>query len=446
MAQAHRIMHMQKEGSGAPDRGNSLRRDLGLPAVTLSGIGIILGAGIYALLGEAAGMAGNAVWLTFAIAAVIAAFSALSYAELSSMFPRAGAEFEYVSNAFGKRLAFVVGWLIILSGILGAATVSLGFAGYFSDLAGLPVIPSAILIVLVLAAILLAGIRETARVAIAMTLIEAGGIVMIILIGLPYLGQVDYLEMPRGIPGLLQASALVFFAYMGFEEIVKLSEETRNPERTIPLALMIALAVSILLYILVSLAAVSVVGSEQLAASRAPFADVAAVALGPAAFTLISVIALFATANTALLMMMASSRIIYGMASSYSLPPFLARVHPRTRAPWTAVVAVLLATLAFLFAGRIDFVANVTNFTLFVTFIVINASVVALRYRAPDVVRPFRIPGAVGTLPVIPVIGMASSLFLLAQLGTPVLLVGGVLVVLGAGLALAGEWQPHGAA
>ncbi len=437
---------MQREGSGVLDRESSLRRDLGLPAVTLSGIGIILGAGIYALLGEAAGMAGNAVWLTFAIAAAIAVFSALSYAELSSMFPRAGAEYEYVSNAFGKWLASVIGWLIILSGILGAATVSLGFAGYFSDLVGLPVIPSAILIVLVLAGILLAGIKETARAAIVMTLIEAGGIVMVILIGLPYIGQVDYLEMPQGIPGLLQASALVFFAYMGFEEIVKLSEETKNPERTIPLALMIALAVSILLYILVSLAAVSVVGWEHLAASRAPFADVAAVALGPAAFTLISVIALFATANTALLMMMASSRIVYGMASSYSLPPFLARVDSRARVPWTAVIVVALATMAFLFAGRIDFIANVTNFTLFVTFVVINASVIALRYRAPGAARPFRIPGAVGTLPVIPVIGMGSSLFLLAQLGTPVLLVGTVLVVFGAALALVGEWRPRGEA
>ncbi|MDD3934268.1 MAG: APC family permease [Methanoculleus sp.] len=369
----------------------------------------------------------------------MAAFSALSYAELSSMYPRAGAEFEYVSNAFGRRLAFVVGWLIIFSGILGAATVSLGFAGYFSDLVGLPVLPSAILIILLLAGILLYGIRETTRVAIALTLIEAGGIIMVILIGLPYLGRVDYLEMPQGVPGLLQASALVFFAYMGFEEMVKLSEETKNPERTIPLALMIALGVSILLYVLVSLAAVSVVGWEQLAASRAPFADVAAVALGPMAFTLISVIALFATANTALLMMMASSRIIYGMASSFSLPPVLARVHPRRRTPWLAIVAVALASMAFLFAGEIDFVANVTNFTLFVTFIVINASVVALRYRAPDVVRPFRIPGTIGSLPVIPVVGIISSLFLLTQLDSLVLLAGGVLVVLGAGVALVGE-------
>ncbi|MDV2482658.1 amino acid permease [Methanoculleus sp. Wushi-C6] len=430
---------MPEEGSDAPGRGGRLRRELGLPAVTLSGVGIILGAGIYALLGQAAGMAGNAVWLTFAVAAVIAAFSALSYAELSSMYPRAGAEFEYVFHAFGERLAFVVGWLIVFSGILGAATVSLGFAGYFSDFTGFSLIPSAILLLAFLAGILLYGIKETARAAIAMTLIEVGGIVMVILIGLPYLGRVDYFEMPFGVSGLLQASALVFFAYMGFEEMVKLSEETREPEKIIPLALIIALAVSIFLYVLVSLAAVSVVGWEQLAASRAPFAEVASVAFGPAAFTIISVIALFATANTALLMMMASSRILYGMASSTALPPALARVHPRTRTPWVAIVVVVLASMAFLFAGEIDFVANVTNFTLFVTFVVINASVILLRYRAPDLVRPFRIPGAVGTLPLVPVLGVVSSLFLLAQLDALVLLVGGVLVVVGTGIALAGH-------
>ncbi|KAF5078026.1 putative amino acid permease YhdG [anaerobic digester metagenome] len=441
----HIGLYMPNEDRGTPTPGTKLRRELGLPAVTLSGIGIILGAGIYALLGEAAGMAGNAVWLTFAVAAAIAAFSALGYAELSSMFPRASAEFEYVRNAFGRGLAFVVGWLIIFSGILGAATVSLGFAGYFSDLVGFPPLPSAILLLLVLAGILFYGIKETARAAIAMTLVEVGGIVMVILIGLPHLGRVDYFEMPLGVPGLLQASALVFFAYMGFEEMVKLSEETRDPERTIPIALMIALAVSVLLYILVSLAAVSVVGWEQLAASRAPFAEVASVALGPAAFTVISVIALFATANTALLMMMASSRITYGMASSFSLPSILARVHPRTRTPWTAIVAVLLASIAFLFAGEIDFVANVTNFTLFVTFIVINAAVILLRYRAPEVARPFRIPGSIGRFPVIPAVGIVSTLLLLAQLELLVLLIGGMVVVIGAAIALVGTRRPPSA-
>ncbi len=413
----------------------SLRRELGPVAVTLSGVGIILGAGIYALLGEATGLAGNAVWLTFAVSALVAGFTALSYAELSSMYPRASAEYEYVSSAIGRKVAFVVGWLIILSGIFGVATVSLGFAGYFSDLANAPLLPSAVGIILVLSAILLYGIRETAWVAIVLTLIEAGGIVMIILIGLPHLGSVDYLEMPLGLAGVFQASALVFFAYMGFEEMVKLSEEARDPVRTVPRALILALAVTTILYILVSLAAVSVVGWEQLAASRAPFADVAYIALGEVAFTVIGVIALFATANTALMMLLAASRITYGMAESFSLPPVLARVHPRTRTPWVAVLAIMLAAIIFVFAGEIAFVANVTNFMLFLTFVVINAAVILLRLRVPDEPRPFRVPGAVGRVPVIPVLGILTSLALLGQLEPVVLLIGFVLAALGIALS-----------
>ncbi|MDN7024191.1 amino acid permease [Methanoculleus sp. FWC-SCC1] len=413
----------------------SLRRELGPVAVTLSGVGIILGAGIYALLGEATGLAGNAVWLTFAISALIAGFTALSYAELSSMYPRASAEYEYVSNAIGRKVAFVVGWLIILSGIFGVATVSLGFGGYFSDLTGAPLLPSAVGIILVLAVILLYGIRETAWVAITMTLIEAAGIVMIILIGLPHLGSVDYLAMPLGLSGVLQASALVFFAYMGFEEMVKLSEEARDPVRTVPKALILALAITTVLYILASLAAVSVVGWEQLAASRAPFADVAYIALGDVAFTVIGVIALFATANTALMMLLAASRITYGMADAFSLPAVLARVSLRTRTPWVAILAIMLAAIVFVFAGEITFVANVTNFTLFLTFIVINAAVILLRLRAPDEPRPFCVPGSVGRVPVLPLLGVVTSLALLGQLDPTVLLVGCVLAVLGIALS-----------
>ncbi len=338
---------------------------------------------------------------------------------------------EYVSNAIGRRVAFVIGWLIILSGIFGVATVSLGFGGYFSDLVGVPLLASAVALVLVLSAILLYGIRETATVAIILTLIEAAGIVMIILIGLPYLGSVDYLEMPFGFSGIFQASALVFFAYMGFEEMVKLSEEVHDPERTIPLALILALGITIVLYILVSLAAVSVVGWEHLSASRAPFADVAYVALGSPAFTIISVIALFATANTALLMLVAASRITYGMAESYSLPRLLARVSPKTRTPWVAILAIMLLSIAFIFAGEISFVANVTNFMLFLTFIVINAAVILLRLRAPGLERPFRTPGTIGRVPVLPVLGIITSFALLTQLEPAVLLIGGALTILG---------------
>jgi APA family basic amino acid/polyamine antiporter len=415
---------------------SGLSRSLGLAEVTLSGIGIILGAGIYALIGTAAAGAGNAVWLSFAISAVVALFTAFSYAELSSMFPKAGAEYEYTVAAVGEFVAFVVGWLIIFSGIVGAAAVALGFAGYLGGLIAAPIILAAAVLIIILSAILIIGIRESALVAGIFTLIEGAGLVLVIIAGLPYLGRVDYLEMPLGITGVFTSAALVFFAYMGFEEMVKFSEETTEPERTVPKALMIALAVCTVLYILVCISAVSVVGWEGLATSEAPFAEVAVAAWGPGAAGVLSIIALFATANTVLLMLLASSRISYGMARSGTLPRMLSRVHVTRRTPWVAIIAVGLGTFLFLFSGDIGFVANVSNFTLFVTFIVVNAAVIILRFHDPGRTRPFRVPGRIGLLPVLPLFGIVSCLFLFIQLTPEVVGVGAVLTIIGGIAAL----------
>jgi APA family basic amino acid/polyamine antiporter len=245
-----------------PSTQPKLARRLGFWEVTLSGIGIILGAGIYALIGQAAGSAGNAVWLSFVFSALVAFFTALSYMELSSMMPDVGAEYEYTARAVGRRMAMVIGWLIIFSGILGAATVSLGFAGYLGGLLPIAVFPAAVLLIAVLCGILLLGVKESAWVAVVFTLIEVGGLLLIIAAGIPCLGRVDYFEMPLGLSGVVTAAALVFFAYQGFEEMVKFSEETRRPERTVPLALITALVVSTVLYIFVCISAVSVVGWE----------------------------------------------------------------------------------------------------------------------------------------------------------------------------------------
>jgi APA family basic amino acid/polyamine antiporter len=408
-----------------------LKRELGLLEVTLSGIGIILGAGIYALIGKAAALAGNSVWLSFAIASLIAIFTGLSYAELSSMFPKASAEHEYVRNAFGKKLAFVIGWLIILSGVIGAATVALGFGGYFNAFFKVPVIPSAIVLIVALSFLLFYGIKETARFVIIATLIETAGLVIVIFIGLPYLGKVDYFEMPYGWTGVFQASALVFFAYTGFEGIVKLSEETKSPEKTIPKGLMLAIIVSIFLYITVAVSAVSVMGWERLSTSDAPFADLAFLAFGNNAFILLTAIALFATANTVLMMMLGSSRIIYGMADSMTLPAILASVHRSRRTPWTAILVTMAVSILFIFAGDIAFVANVDNFTLFVTFFIINAALIFLRYKEPGMNRPFRVPLNAGRLALLPFLGILSCVFMLAQLEGKVILTGGLLVVLG---------------
>jgi len=418
-----------------PTTRPGLVRRLGFWEVTLSGIGIILGAGIYALIGAAAGTAGNAVWLSFVISALVAFFTALSYMELSSMMPDVGAEYEYTARAVGRRVAMVVGWLIIFSGILGAATVALGFAGYLVGLLAVPAFAAAMLLIAALCGILLLGVKESAWVAVGFTLIEVGGLLLIIVAGLPYLGRVDYLEMPIGMTGVVSAAALVFFAYQGFEEMVKFSEETMRPERTIPFALMTALAVSTILYILVCLSAVSVVGWEALAASSAPFATVASAAWGADASLLLSVIALFATANTVLMMMFASSRISYGMARAGSLPGFISRVHPGRHTPWTAILLVGAGALLFMFTGDIAFVANIANFTLFVTFVVVNLSVIILRYKEPGRSRPFSIPGRLGRFPVFPLLGLLSCLFLLVQLEPAVLGVGALLTGIGVVIA-----------
>lgn len=409
----------------------ALKRELGLLEVTLSGVGIILGAGIYALIGKAAGLAGNSVWLSFGIASLIAVFTGLSYAELSSMFPKASAEYEYILNAFGRKLAFIIGWLIIWSGVIGASTVALGFGGYFQALFNAPVITSALVLIIALSFLLFYGIRESARFAVIGTLIESAGLVLIILIGFPYLGKADYFEMPQGLTGVFQASALIFFAYTGFESIVKLSEETKNPEKTIPRGLILAISISIVLYILVAISAVGVMGWEKLAKSDAPFADLAFTALGSGAFKLLSVIALFATANTVLMMLLGSSRIVYGMADSFSLPNALAHVHPSRRTPWVAIFSMMALSMVFVFAGDIEFAANVTNFTLFVTFFVINAALILLRYREPDLKRPFKVPLTMGRLPVLPLFGIAFCIFMLAQLKGEVLVIGIMLTVLG---------------
>ena len=413
-----------------------LKRVLGLFEVTLSGVGIILGAGIYALIGKAAGLAGNSLWLSFAIAALVAVFTGLSYAELSSIFPKASAEHEYTRRAFGEGLAFVVGWMIIFSGVIGASTVALGFGGYFEALTGLSILGSAIVLLLTLSIVLFWGIKISAWFAIVFTLVETAGLLMVIYIGLPHLGSVDYFEMPGGFDGIFGAAALIFFAYMGFEEMVKLSEETRDPERNIPLALVVALATTIVLYMLVAVSVVSVVPWEALAASDAPFAEVAAEALGPEAFVVISAIALFATANTVLLMLLAASRIAYGMAESSAMPDFLARVHPKRRTPWTAIIVVMLLSMGFVFSGDIAFVASANDFILFSTFVVINASLIYLRYKDPDRPRPFRVPLRIGTLPILPTLGIVTSIFLIFHLDEGAVLLGSAIALVGGVFAL----------
>jgi len=407
-----------------------LKRALGLMEATVCGVGIILGAGIYALIGKAAGMAGNGVWISFVIAAIVAGLSGLSYAELSSVFPKAGAEYEYTKNAFGKKLAFIVGWMIALSGIIGATTVALGFGGYFEAIVGTPILLAAAALVILLSLVIAYGVKEAAFFAIIGTLIEGAGLVIIILIGIPYFGSVDYFEMPS-FDGLFAAAALVFFAYIGFEEMVRMAEEVKKPEKNMPKALIIAIALTTIIYILVAIAVVSVIDFNTLATSNSPLADVVSVAWSSDAFFAFSIIALFATGNTVLLIMMAASRIIYGMADSGALPKSVSYVNPSRRTPWTAIAIVGILTMAFFLVGEIEKVANLTNFTVFATFIVINAALIKLRYDKRDMKRPFKVPVNIGWFPVLPALAIITTFFMMMNVGIDAVVDGVILILLG---------------
>ncbi len=407
-----------------------LKRALGLTEATVCGIGIILGAGIYALIGKAAGMAGNATWIAFVIAAVVAGLSGLSYAELSAVFPKAGAEYEYTKNAFGKKLAFIVGWMIALSGIIGATTVALGFGGYFEGMFGTPILLAAIALVVLLSLVIAYGVKEAAWFAMVGTLFEAGGLLVVILIGIPYFGSVDYFEIPS-FDGIFAAAALVFFAYIGFEEMTRMAEEVKNPEKNMPRALILAVAITTIFYILVAIAVVSVMDFNVLAESNSPLADVVSKAWSSDAFFAFSIIALFATGNTVLLIMMAASRIIYGMADSGALPKPVSYVSPSRRTPWTAIAIVGILTMGFFMVGDIQEVANLTNFTVFATFLVINAALIKLRYDRRDIKRPFKVPVNVGWFPVLPALAIISTLFMMTNVGIDAAVDGVILILLG---------------
>lgn len=412
-----------------------LKRQLGLFQATMYGVGLILGAGIYVLIGEAAATAGNIVWLSFVLGAVVSVFTGLSYAELASMYPKAAAEYVYVRNAFKNNfLAFIVGWLIIFTAIVSASAVSLGFGGYFAGFYGSPITISAILLIVALSFVNFYGIRESSWANVVFTIIEVSGLAFIIYIGFTFTdtSPVNYFESPFGINGIFAALALIFFAYIGFENIANIAEETKNPTRVLPRALILSISITGVIYILVSIAAVSVLDWQDLGASTAPLADVAGRVLGSGGQLSLSVIALFATTNTVLIMLVAGSRIVYGMSQQNSLPSFFAKINARTKTPWIAVFAVMAAAIIFAFIGNIVTVANITVFAIVITFALVNLSLIWLRYKEPNIERPFKVPINIGKLPILPFLGLVTSVALATQFDAYVISVGTGVVGTGA--------------
>lgn len=397
-----------------------LKRSIGLFELVFYGVGVILGAGIYTLVGQGAGITGGSLWMSFAIGAFVASFTGLSYAELSCIFPKAGAEYEYVKNAFGiKLMAFLVGWLIIVTGITAITTVSLGFAGYFKSLFGTPIIIVAIGLIVITSYINFWGIKESSRFNILFTLIEVSGLLIIILLALFHFDKIrnaDYFQMTNGISGVFSAAALVFFAYLGFEHIANVSEEAKSPKRILAKAFILSILITTILYVLTSIAVVSLANPGELGKSQSPLSlAVSKTFLNGNAPAVISSIALFSTANTVLVMILASSRIMYGMSRDGSLPGSLSKIHKSNKTPHFAIMATMVLSIIFLFFGGIALIANFTSLGSFMAFAMVNASLIWMRFKYPKMKRTFRSPVNIGNFPVLAFLGIVSSVFMIFQ-------------------------------
>jgi len=414
---------------------SELKRHMGLFQLTMYGTGLILGAGIYVLIGEAAGFAGDSVWIAFMLGSIVALFAGFSYAELSSIFPKAAAEYVFIKNAFKNNFfAFLIGWLTAITSIITAATVALGFGGYFAEFVNIPIIISAIGLLTILSIVNFVGIRESAWTNTIFTIIEASGLILIIIIGFTFSSPepVNYTESPTGFTGIVIAFVLIFFAFIGFEDMANIAEEVKKPKKTLPKAIILSVVISGILYILVSLAVVRVVNWEELATSAAPIALVAERGLGSEAHILLSSIALFAITNTVLITLVAGSRIFYGMAKEKVFPAILEKVHFKTKTPWIAVIVILIISIAFTLIGDIVIVANITVFAIVITFAAVNLAVIVLRYTEPNIERKFKVPINIGKFPILPLFGLGISVYMAFQFEIEVVLVGMGIIGIGA--------------
>jgi len=389
------------------------------------------------LIGSAAGISGNSVWLSFLLGAFISSFTGLSYAELSSAIPKSAAEYFYVKEAFSNRLLpSIIGYVIIFTEIFAASTVAMGFAGYLTGLLGYPIVLTSLVLIVTLSFLNFVGIQESSRLNIIFTLIEVSGLILIVVLAIPFLGTVNYFEMPNGFQGILKASILIFFAYLGFEDIVNISEEAKNPERDVPKALIISVIITAIIYFIVAIATVSLADWQELGTTSSPLAFAASKAIGQKAFFVLSIIALFATSNTVLILLIVTSRMIYGMARDKALPVSLSKISKRGT-PWVAILLTMILSSLFIFLGNIEFVAEITNFGTFIIFISVNLSAILLRYRKPNLRGKFRTPFTIGKIPVFPLIGLLSSGLLITQFNVNVIAFGLVMIFFAIVLATA---------
>lgn len=374
----------------------TLHRSIGRTVLLLFVVGDILGAGIYALTGTVAGEVGGAIWLPFLAAFALAALTATAYAELVARYPQAAGAALYANRAFRRPfLTFLVAFAVMMSGITSASAAARAFGGdYLAELLpfGVPTLVAAWVFLGIITLVNVLGVSESIRVNVLLTIVEAGGLLVIIGIGISALvrGEGDpgrALELETAGPawmGVLGGTALAFYALLGFEDSVNLAEEARHPRRDYPRALFGGLLVAGVIYLAVAFTATMLVDTDVLEESTGPLLEVVRVAGLAFPPWLFALIALLAVANTALINMMMASRLVYGMSREGIVPSVLGRVHARRRTPYVAIGFTVALALTLTATGDLSGLADTTVLLLLLVFAVVNVAVLVLRRRDED--------------------------------------------------------------
>jgi len=430
-----------------------LRRRLSALDLVVFGVGVIIGTGIFVLTGQVArDLAGPAVAVSFVIAAIACGLAALCYAEFASTVPVAGSAYTFAYATLGEFPAWIIGWDLMLELALAAAVVSVGWSGYFVSLLGTlgielpPAIAGeegffnlpAVLIVLLLTAVLVAGIKVSSRFNMILVAVKTAVVLLVIFAGLFFINLENYtpfippaqqtegvsgLGAPLiqvlfgvtptayGITGIFSAAAIVFFAYIGFDIVATAAEETKNPQRDMPIGILGSLAVCTLLYVAVSLVVVGMQPYQQLT-TAAPLADAFRAVDAPWLAGLISIGAITGLTTVVLILMLGQTRVFFAMSRDRLFPPVLAKVHPKYGTP--ARVTILLGVVVAVLAGFIPLsaLAELVNIGTLFAFVVVSIAVAVLRRTRPDLPRAFRTP----LVPLVPILSILASVYLMLNL------------------------------
>jgi len=471
MSRLLRIKPMSMLSQEAAEEGDhTLKRSLGALNLVTLGVGAVIGAGIFTLTGQAAALhAGPAVALSFVLAGLTCAFAGLCYAEFASIIPIAGSAYTYGYATLGELVAWIIGWDLTLEYAFGASTVASGWAGYFNSLlqqlgivippalttttgnvlvkyqgiwidkmslppgasdAGLPHVTGffnliAVLIVLVITTILVIGIKESANFNSAIVIVKVGIVGVFLVVGGLFLIQHPHVASTNWHPfipppdgngnfgwgGIPVAAASIFFAYIGFDAVSTAAQEAKNPQRDMPIGILGSLVVCTILYILVSLVLTGLVSYKTLNVSAPVALAIDATGVGWGSM-LVKVGAVFGLATVMLVMLLGQSRVFYSMSKDGLLPAWASAIHPKFRTPWiTTIVFGSFAAImpAFLPISKLSELVNIGTL---LAFTIVSAGVWVLRVRHPDLHRPFKTP----LVPVVPLLGIISALFLMSRL------------------------------